>query len=394
VSVQLRDPERDRLLRSGMRAAGLRGILAWYPEDIVMMCGTWPCSGIDLCLYPAQGEPVFYASRSEPDDVVPPGFASRRFTPQPGLGAESWQELKGMLLGDLGRLEIPRGGLGIAGDGGLHAVTSFPAESPPLTHSSVEAILPSGMPVDATGVFTDAGLRKTPREIDAIRAAIRAAARGLEAFRREISPGRTEAEIAAAVEGAVQGQSGRGGCRLARGWAHVQSGANTSMGGTFSRSSGRPLAEGDLVLLELAVCADGYWCDLTRTASAGRPGKQQRALLQAVWDAQSAAISAVRPGVLHEEVDRAARRLLEEREYGAGFTHNCGHHVGFRYHDRGPVLEPGSRAALREGMVLTIEPGAYGPAFGGGARFEDDVLVVPGGAEVLSPRAPTLEDPA
>ena len=35
-------------------------------------------------------------------------------------------------------------------------------------------------------------------------------------------------------------------------------------------------------------------------------------------------------------------------------------------------------------MILTVEPGAYGPDYGGGARFEDDVLVIPGGAEILS----------
>jgi Xaa-Pro aminopeptidase len=144
------------------------------------------------------------------------------------------------------------------------------------------------------------------------------------------------------------------------------------------------LAEGDLVVLELAVCVDGYWSDLTRTACVGEPDERQRALLGAVREAQAAAIRAVRPGVTGEEVDGAARSILEQRGYGAGFTHNCGHHVGFRYHDRGPVHQQGSRLPLQAGMTVTIEPGAYGPEYGGGARFEDDVLVIPGGAEILS----------
>ena len=119
--------------------------------------------------------------------------------------------------------------------------------------------------------------------------------------------------------------------------------------GTFSRSSARLLAEGDLVVLELAVCADGYWSDVTRTASVGEPDERQRALLSAVREAQAAAIRVVRPGATGEEVDRAARSILEQRGYGAGFTHNCGHHVGFRYHDRGPVHQRGSRSPCKPG---------------------------------------------
>jgi Xaa-Pro aminopeptidase len=381
----LRDLERDSVLRGALRSAGLKGILAWYPEDIVMLTGSHSCFGMDLCLYPAAGKPIFYAPHGEPEDTLPPGFTVRRFAPQPENGPGGWEELGRQLRLDLQQLGIGTGDVGMAFDSGLHAVPTFQAETPPLTHSGLEHILRDTGIRDATAVFSDLGQVKTQAEIDAIRKANQVAGVGLEVFYAGCAAGRTEAEVAALVEGAVQGRSGRNGCRLARGWAHVQSGPNSCLGGTFSRSSGKPLAEGELVLLELAVCADGYWSDVTRTACVGERGERQRALLRAVREAQGAAIRAVRPGATGEQVYRAARSILEERGYGAGFTHNCGHHVGFRYHDRGPVLQPGSRFTLKAGMILTIEPGSYGTGFGGGARFEDDVLVGPDGAEILSP---------
>jgi Xaa-Pro aminopeptidase len=373
-----------------MRSAGLKGILAWYPEDLVMAAGAFTCLAIDLCLYPLQGDPVFYASRFEPDDALPPGFLHRRFTPQPGVGPGAWAELSALLREDLRRLGIGAD-LGVAEDGGGHAVPSFPAETPPLTAAALRVILSAEQPKDGTKVFTAAGVRKTRREVEAIRRANTVAGAGLSAFYAGLTPGRTEAELGAAVEAAVQSRSGRDGCRLARGWAHVQGGANVTLAGTYSRSSGSPLAEGDMVLLELATCADGYWSDLTRTGCVGRAGERQKSLISAVKEAQAAAIAAVRPGATHESVDAVAREVLARKGLAAGFTHGCGHQVGFRYHDRGPVLAAGQKEPLTEGMVITVEPGSYGAAFGGGARFEDDVLVAPRGAEILSPIGITFE---
>jgi Xaa-Pro aminopeptidase len=339
---------------------------------------------MDLCLYPSVGIPILYAPQAEPEDTLPQGFVLRRFSPGQESGTGRWEELGQMLRGDLHDLGIGPGSLGIAADDGTHALSSFSAEASPLTPSGLERILRDAGACDATELFTNVSLVKTRPEVDAIRRANRAAGAGLDVFFPGCAVGRTEAELAAEVEAAVQCRSGRDGCRLARGWAHVQSGPNSCLAGTFSRSSGRVMAEGDLVVLELAVCADGYWSDLTRTSCVGEPDERQKALLDAVRKAQRAAIRAVRPGATGEEVDRAARSLLEQRGYGAGFTHHCGHQVGFRYHDRGPVNQYGSRIPLRAGMIVTVEPGAYGSAFGGGARFEDNVLVTPGGAEILS----------
>jgi Xaa-Pro dipeptidase len=377
----MRDPERETIMREAISGAGLRAILLWYPEDVVMACGTWPCMGLTLCVYPAKGQPVFYAAANEPHDVLPPGFLLRRFSP----GPSAWNEIHGLLAADIRRLGIDSSELGIASDDGQHALPSFPGETPPLTAHALQTILGDIPSCDATAVFASAGQRKTPREIDALRRTNAAAAEGLDAFHRALVPGATEAEIAARVESAIQCFSGRDGCRLARGWAHVQGGANIFLAGTYSRSSPLRVNSGDLVLLELATCVDGYWSDLTRTAGVGEIGPRQRELLAAVKDSQAAAIRAIRPGVSHESVDAAARGVLEEKGYGQGFVHGCGHHVGFRYHDRGPALQAGSISLLEEGMVITVEPGTYGKQYGGGARFEDDVLVGPHGAEVLSP---------
>ncbi|MEI6388119.1 MAG: Xaa-Pro peptidase family protein [Spirochaetota bacterium] len=373
------DMERDSRLRRDMRAAGLKAILAWFPEDLVLTGGSWPCLGMNLCLYPAEGQPVYYLSTPEPDDVVPEGFLARRFPIQSG----NWSALRSMLAADLQRLGVA--GPGIARDGGQHAVTSFPGETPVFGNEAISMILDGVRTCDANDLFTEAGLRKTPLEIGRIRRANAVAGAGLAAFYAGLRAGASEAEIAAAVEGAIQSRSGKDGCRTARAWAMVQGGENILNSGTFSRSSGNVHRDGDLVLLELGTCVDGYWSDLTRTGCVGAANDRQRFLLKAVKGAQAAAIGAIRPGVTHEAVDAVARSHLEALGLGAGFTHNCGHHVGFRYHDRGPALQKGSVSPLSEGMVITVEPGCYGADFGGGSRFEDNVLVTANGSEVLSP---------
>jgi Xaa-Pro dipeptidase len=379
--AEIRDAERAQRLREAMGRGGLKAVLAWYPEDIVMACGTWPCLGLTVCLYPADGQPVFYAAENEPDDVLPPGFQHRRFAPSP----EGRKDLARLLAQDLGRLGIEPGQLGVPADDGQHATTTFPGETSPFTAAVIGTLLGDVKPRDATAVFTVAGSRKTRREVEALRRTNAAAAAGLRAFHEALVPGATEVGVAARVEAAIHEFSGRQGCALARGWAHVQGGANIYDSGTFSRSSALALAEGDLVLIELATCVDGYWSDLTRTAGVGRLGERQRALLAAVKESQAAAITAARPGVTHEAVEAAARAVLNAKGYGGGYPNFCGHHVGFRYHDRGPVLVAGSASPLEEGMVITVEPGAYGRQFGGGARFEDDVLVTATGSEVISP---------
>ncbi|MBV5330173.1 MAG: aminopeptidase P family protein [Chlorobium sp.] len=375
------DPVRRETLLRLIKASGLQALLAWYPEDLVMMTGTWPCLGMNLCLYPLEGDPLYYLSDLEPEDVSPPGFIIRRFA----VDTEKWADLRSALESDVRRLGLKAEEIGIALDGGQHAATTFSGETPPFGALALTTILDGLRVRDATALFTAAGLRKTPREIERIRRANTVAGVGLTVFHEVAQPGRTEAEIAALVEGAIQSYSGRDGCSLARAWAQVQAGRNTFYGGTFSRSSAYRVAEGDLVLLELATCVDGYWSDLTRTSGAGKVGDRKLTLLKTVQDAQEAAIAAVRPGITHGEIDHIARQWLEERGFGAGFRHNTGHQVGFRYHDRGPTLQKGSTAVLEAGMVITVEPGCYGAAFDGGARFEDNILVDSAGAIMLSP---------
>lgn len=375
------DLERDEFLRAEIRRAGLGGILAWYPEDIVMTTGLWSCLGVNLCVYPAHGTPLFFGPANEPADVFPEFAECHRFELGPG-----WQTRLSSLIADrLRELGVRPDELGIAGDDGGHAMTTFPGESPPLTHSVVTRDLFSGgVPKPAPELFTRLTLKKTAKEQEAVRRANEVACRGLESFYDAVKPGATEAEIAAAVEREIYAVSGTMGCEYARGWAHVQGGENIYWSGTFSRSSGNQLHEGDLVMIELAACVDGYWSDLTRTTGVGKIGTERRDLLAAVQDAQRQAIASIRPGESHESVCEAARNSFAKQGLAKGFPDYAGHHIGFRYHDRGPTLIGGNPELLEAGMVLTVEPGTYGREYGGGARFEDDVLVKENGCEPLS----------
>ena len=144
----------------------------------------------------------------------------------------------------------------------------------------------------------------------------------------------------------------------------------------------RELRRGDVVCADLSVCLDGYWGDLTRCATVGPSSDWATSAWQVVLDAQRAAIAAAQPGVPGRDVDLAQRQIVEAASDLGACLHGAGHAVGLSIHEP-PFLVPRAKEPLVEGSVLTIEPGIY-KAGVGGIRLEDDVVVRPGGPEILS----------
>lgn len=225
------------------------------------------------------------------------------------------------------------------------------------------------------------GLRavKDAVEIQALREAARRLTGVSAALFGLIRAGMTERDLAGQLEGLMR-QAGYE--RLAFDTI-VASGPNAAL--PHYRAGERVLVDGDLLVLDFGGVLDGYCCDLTRTVSVGPPTADARRVHAAVLEAQQAAIAAVRPGIETSAVDAAARNCLAAHGLGDAFSHGTGHGLGLDVHEAPRVAkatgQPGVR--LEPGMVITIEPGAYLPGWGG-VRIEDDVLVTDTGHEVLT----------
>jgi Xaa-Pro aminopeptidase len=134
--------------------------------------------------------------------------------------------------------------------------------------------------------------------------------------------------------------------------------------------------------MDFGCVVDGYCSDLTRTVAVGRPAQEQRRAYEIVLEAQAAAIDAARPGMLGRDLDTVARIQIGRAGYGKYFNHSLGHGIGLRIHER-PRISVASRDRLRQGNVITIEPGVYVPGRWG-LRIEDDVLITASGCTVLT----------
>ncbi|MEZ5362542.1 MAG: Xaa-Pro peptidase family protein [Bryobacterales bacterium] len=164
-------------------------------------------------------------------------------------------------------------------------------------------------------------------------------------------------------------------------------------GGTHSalpHASPRPVRppRRSLIVLDHGAILGGYASDMTRMASWGDPGPEARRIFDAVLEAQLAALDTVKSGVMAKTVDRAARNVLKKHGFAEYFSHSTGHGLGLEIHER-PKLGQKETVRLQEGMVITIEPGAYVPEIGG-VRIEDMVVVRRSGCEILTPTPKAL----
>ena len=152
----------------------------------------------------------------------------------------------------------------------------------------------------------------------------------------------------------------------------------------------RAFQAGDWIVVDWGARVGGYCSDLTRAVVLGEASGTLQQVHGIVLAANEAGRAAVGPGVLAEEVDAAARAVIDATPYGPRFFHRTGHGLGLEEHEP-PYIVAGNRLALEPGMTFTVEPGIYLEGVGG-VRIEDDVVVTESGALTLStlPRDPFI----
>lgn len=394
--MQSPDLERWNRVRAQLAKSNLAALVCRLTENVVMLSGYWPIMGRSLVIFPTEGNPVLIAPVSEVDESERGWISDVRSFRAWRIGDADPEASVTKLLGQVFAERGLRGKrIGYEGSFGDIAATQRFFEPWAGIHSALadwRSAGGNGEWVDFGPQLVELAGEKTEREIARVRLANQVADFGLAAFIRESVPGKCESEIAAAVESAVliQGE-GYKGVALARAEAEIISGPRTGSAWDFPTTSNRRVEKGDLVLIELAVVADGYWSDLTRTVVAGTFSDEQRRLATAQRAAYQAALQAMKPGVPATAPDAAGRKALEPFGMRDLFVHHTGHGIGFRYHEPIPFVHPDSTGVLGAGMITSLEPGLYGGTFG--YRVEDNVLITPTGAEPLchSPRWPGLE---
>lgn len=147
--------------------------------------------------------------------------------------------------------------------------------------------------------------------------------------------------------------------------------------------SDRPLAHGESIVIDMGAAYGGYCSDMTRTVCLGRAPAELRAMYADVLRAHTVCEEGLRPGVNGKQADALARDALEAAGRGEQFVHGVGHGVGLEIHEDPRLGRLGEQHVLAPDMVVTVEPGAYIPGWGG-VRIEDTVLITPDGARALT----------
>lgn len=233
-----------------------------------------------------------------------------------------------------------------------------------------------GRLVETNDLLEPLRLVKDDEELRHIRRAALLVDRCFTMICRQIKPGVTERALAVQIRRFFEDAGAEGESFP----AIVASGANAAL--PHHQTSHRKLRKGDVVLIDMGCRIKGYCSDMTRTVFLLSAREKEREIYRIVLEAQTKGLEAVKPGVPVSLVDEAVRRHISQAGYHDAFGHNTGHGVGIEIHEP-PVIGPQSDHILREGMIITIEPGIYCPRFSG-VRIEDLVLVTKEGAQCLS----------
>lgn len=241
--------------------------------------------------------------------------------------------------------------------------------------AALQVALPDAQWIDMENALCELRAQKSPAEVEVIRYAYKIAEAGFQAAVETIEDGVTEREVAAEIESAMRraGAEGTGIDTI------VASGPNTRP--ILARSTFRPIAANDAVLLTIAPRYEGYHAAIGRLVLVGDPGQEIRRALEVAIQAQEACFRALRVGVEGRKVEAIGRQVATAANLSQYFLYSGVHSVGVIEFEP-PIFVPDSPAVLKENMVISVDIPMFNAPWGG-LRIEDGYLMTASGPERL-----------
>jgi len=369
------DAKLDRV-RSLMEDAGLDALVVRAPDNVLYLTNFWSMKGYDACVFPREGEPVLVCLEASAEDAVRTAWTvSVRHVR--GYDAGDPRPVLSRTLDECVDAARGYGRVGLELSLGTQAADRMVGEPTTFTKAWFDAF-PGAE--DATALLARARMLKTEQEVARLRVANEIATQAMHHVRRRLEPGMKESEAAALWQAYVHGQgTAREDVELALPFSLVWSGRGIK---TFTATADLPVVEGEPVLFEIWVCADGYWADHTKNLVVGELRDDYAELEQGLLGVYGAALEACSPGRSMADLDSSVRDGLAAIGYPGQPSHPVCHGVGARAHEP-PYPHQAAGGSFEETMVLAIEPGVYWEG-GGGLRVEDNFLVGRDGLEKLS----------
>ncbi len=371
------DERRARVERARqlMKQNGLQAIAVTNGSSLTYYSGAhwWVSERFFGMFLPAKGDPFFVCPAFE-EDRAREQLSKGPFSEKADV--RTWQEDENPYarvaqgVTDLG---LKTGKLGIE------------EKTPFVFSNNIGMALPALEIVSATPVTAGCRMIKSDHEIALMRLAAHVTLAAYAAAYHALQPGMTQQQFAELVRLAHEQQGFQGG-------AEVQVGEYSAL--PHGSIQPQEIREGAILLMDGGCSVEGYASDISRTFVLGKPTDKMKSVFDIVHQAQATAVATARPGLPAEQVDAAARKVIVDAGYGPGykyFTHRVGHGMGMDGHEW-PYLVGGDKLLLQANMTFSDEPGIYiRGEFG--VRLEDDMHILPKGAELFTPQSPSLENP-
>jgi Xaa-Pro dipeptidase len=373
VSWARDDAKLDRV-RALMADEGLDALVVRAPDNVLYLTNFWSMKGYDACVFPREGEPVLICLEASAEDAARDAWTSDIHYVRGYDESDPRPVPARTLEAALGAAE---GRVGLEHSLGTQAADRMVGEPTTFTKGWFDAWPDAA---DAAPLLARARMIKTEQEIARLRIANEIAAQAMHHVRRRIEPGMRESEAAAIWQGYVHGQgTAREDVELALPFSLVWAGRGIK---TFTATSDRAIVEGEPVLFEIWVCADGYWADHTKNLVLGELTAEYAELEEQLMAVYTDGCGCIHSHHSMAELDRFVRERLADIGYPGQPSHPICHGVGARAHEP-PYPHQAAGGEFLENMVLAVEPGVYWVG-GGGLRVEDNFLVTADGVEKLS----------